>query len=223
MQTEEADLSLEERVARLEGKLGWRDRTVGLKPKYTFSALALLLFSLVIALKGLGLPNHYYQVVLAALTIALLYHQQWLALPQKPLEWSLAVLNTAVLSLLFKLFIGGGKRFPLFWIQYPTVQKAAQAEDTKAWTDVVPDLDLSWVPSSAAEYSIDLTIIQTFLLLITLVGALVEFQPFISLTAFLLILVSLPALVSFNWPWVFPALVAAVIALYLQSEAVNED
>lgn len=215
-------LELEERILRIEGKLGWREREVRLKPGMFPWALLSLLTAVLLGYWGLGLPNHFYQFVLALLFVALCYHREWLALPAKAYEWSLSLLNVAVMTLLFKLFIGGGKRFPMSWLYYPNITKNPPSDES-AWIPSVSDLQLAWEPSLLAQWSIDLTVVQTFLLLITLVGALVEFQPFISLTALLLVLVSIPALVSFDWPWVFPAIIAATIGLYLQSVDVHEN
>lgn len=208
-------LTMEERVARLEGKLGWRRRALVLSGRRIGGSYALLAFAVVFAYFGLGIPNHYYQLVLAALTVFIAYQREWFVPPKRGIEWGLVALNTLVLTLIFKLVIGSGKRFPLGWLYYPSLSSAGDKEGS--WTNVIPKFELSWQPSPIAEWSIDLTIVQTFLLLITLIGATVEFQPFISLTAFLLILVSLPALVSFDWPWVFPTLIIAAAAFYVQS------
>ena len=220
---ETPSLSIEERVARLEGKLGWRRTDFRLSKNVAASSAVAGTAALVFGVIGLGLPNHYYQVVLAVLAVALAYHREWLIAPRGLLVWPLAALNAAVLAVVFKLLIGSGKRYPFFWALYPTVSKSDSAEESEKWSTVIPDLDLAWQQSALAAWSIDLTIIQTFLMLITLLGALFDFQPFISLTALLLILVSIPALVTFNWTWVFPALVVAGIALYLQSASFQED
>ena len=216
------ELELEERVLRLEGKLGWRERDFSLLPEMFPWALVLLCAAVFCGYFGLGVPNHAYQLALAVLFVALFYHRNWLARPTKAVHWLLAVLNTLVLSMLFKLLIGGGMRFPFSWLYYPSIQKGA-AKGEEGWLPSVPEFAVNWEPSPIALWSIDLTIVQTFLLLITLIGALIDFQPFISFTAFLLVVVSIPALVSFDWPWVFPAIVAAVVGLYLQSADANES
>jgi len=214
------ELSLEERVARLEGKLGWSERfEIELQPLFIKLSLLLLPVSIIASWIGLGIPNHYYQIALGILVVALAYHKGWLIKPKQTYLWLLAVLNAALVSLLFKLFIGSGNRFPLSWIMYPVVTKAEK--EKKSWTEVVPDLQLDWLPSDIAGWSIDLTIVQTFLLLLTVLAAFVEFQPFASLIAVILVLFSIPALVSFNWPWVFPAILIGAIALYIQSPDAN--
>lgn len=210
-------INLEERVARLEGRLGWGPRIdCSLNPKLTRIALGLLVLALIACWFGLGTPNHYYQVVLGILVTVLSYHKGWLIKPQQTITWGLAVLNAGLISLLFKLFIGSGKRFPLDWIMYPVVSKLENKS-------LVPGYELAWQASPMAAWSIDLTIVQTFLLLLTVLAAFVEFQPFASLIAVLLVLFSIPALVSFNWPWVFPAILIGVVALYLQSPDANRE
>ena len=214
-------LSLEERLARVEGKLGWRRRALILSTQRIVSSYVLLTIALILGYFGLGLPNHYYQLVLSALTIFIAYQRDWLVPPKRAVEWGLVAANTLVLTLLFKLVIGSGKRFPLDWLYYPAFSTSGPVEGS--WTNVIPKFELNWQPSPVAQWSVDLTIIQTFLLLITLIGATVEFQPFISFTALLLILVSLPALISFDWPWVFPTIIVTAAALYVQSAGFEDE
>lgn len=216
-------LSLEERVARLEGRLGWG----GLRYVYMghlgilCSAFTLLL-GLLCAYYGLSFPNHYYQVVLAVIICAALYKQKILALPMHLYGYVLLPLNVACLSFLLKLFIGTGNRYPMSWMMYPSVKSVVDEEQSK-WKSIIPTWDLTWLPGPLAEWSIDLTIVQTFLLLLTVLSAMVGFQPFASLVALLLVLFSIPALVSFSWPWVFPAILLIALAFYLQSSSYNED
>ena len=214
-------LPLETRVARLEGKLGWRRTDFQLSQKISMISCGATAAALVLAFLGLGAPNHYYQVVLAVITVALAYHREWFVRPEKIYLAPLAILNSALLSILYKLMIGSGKRYPFFWALYPTVEKSP-APDGR-WPKVVPDVAIAWQTSPLAEWSMDLTIVQTFLLLVTLLGALFDFQPFTSFTALLLIVVSIPALLAFNWTFVFPALIVAGIAFYLQSASYQED
>ena len=213
---EPENLSLEERIARIEGKLGWRAEQKVISREYFWSACGLLSLGIFCGFMGLGAPNHFYQIVLAGLTIALCYHRGWLIQPQLWYEWGLSVLSVLSLSVIYKLFIGGGVRYPFFWAMYPTLS-SGKAEEQGSWAKVVPDLSLDWLPSAAAQWPLDLTIIQTFLLLITLIGAFFSFQPFVSLTALLLIVISLPSLVGFSWSWVFPAMILISIGLYLQA------
>lgn len=209
--------SLEERVARLEGKLGWCDHAQEPAPNLLPWAIICAVVGCVFCVLGLGLPNHYYQVVLAVLALAVMYHKGYLELPRRIFEYSLPLLNLCLLSMLLKLVIGGGVRFPFFWTLYPVLKTSSSSISDAGFLPTIPSLSLDWLPSTLASWPFDLTIVQTFLLIITLMGAMVEFQPFISLTAFLLIFVSLPSLISFDWPWVFPAMVAAFISFYLQT------
>lgn len=194
------DLSLEERVARLENQFRVSRPTL-LTPKSFAICFALTAAAVGLAYRGLGLPNHPYQGALGVLTIGLAYHRRWLRWPAHPAQWIIAGANALILSMLLKLVIGSGIRQPFHWVLYPTIQK---------W-------ELAWQPAGVTGWRLDLTVIQTFLLLITLIGALFRFQPFVSLTAFALILVSLPAFSEFDWPWIFPAIATAAVALYGQS------
>lgn len=212
-------LSLEERVARLEGALGWSKTKVPLQLPLFRAACALGALSLIFCAIGLGAPNHYYQAVFAALTIALAYHQGWFAWPQHKPHWALALLNVALLAMLYKLVIGSGVVEPFFWAKVPVVE----AKEADGAFSLLPKAGMHWEKTALAAWSIDLTIVQTFLLLVTLVGAMFEFQPFASLTAFLLVVVSLPALVGFDWHWVFPAIISAAISFYLQSAEANVE
>ena len=213
--------SIEERVARVEGALGIWDKDIVLPPKMAFAASIVVGISIVTAILGLGTPNHLYQIVLAALSVAVLYHREVLAKPKGLLLYLLAFLNSAVLAILFKLFIGSGVRHPFFFIKYPDI-KVSKAEDSGV-LDVIPEMGITWEPSSAALWSIDLTIVQSFLLIITIIGGAVEFQPFVSLTAFLLVFVSIPALVGFNWDLVFPSMIIAAVGFYLQLSSSQDN
>ena len=222
-QKAQENLSVEERVARLEGRLGWRRVDYLLSVRDASIASAALFLGAVCSVVGLGFANHWYQIVLAILIVALSYHREWfIPTANKFYAWSLATANVFVISMMLKLVIGSGKRFPFFWALYPKVESGKDAVSEK-WVEVMPKIVLNWEQSQLATWSIDLTIIQTFLLMITLFGALFDFQPFVSFTAFLLILVSIPALVGFNWAWVFPAMIFLAIAVYIQSASYQED
>ena len=214
--------SLEQRVARLEQALraGRISHGLGaLSQKRFLWSFLIAATAAFLCFRGLGLPNHPYQGALGGLTIALAYHRRWLLWPRRWYEWCIAPLNGFLVAALFKLIIGSGVRHPLYWLNYPVLKFEREAGK---WVEVLPDLKILWQPMPIAGWEIDLTLIQTFLAVVTLIGALFRFQPFASFTAFLLILVSLPALSSFNWPWVFPAMAVAAIALYLQSQTGTE-
>lgn len=167
-----------------------------------------------LAVLGLKLPNHPYQTSLAVMLVALGYHRGWLAAPRKPWEWLLPILNTLVLAMILKLAIGGGVHSPLDWLRYPKF--GGQGEQAPGWLQL-PQLGWTWEKPFLANWQIDLTVLQTCLFLLTSVGALVRFQPFASLTAILLLVISIPALAGFEWTYVFPALLLALTGFYLQS------
>lgn len=155
---------------------------------------------------GFGLPNHPYQIALGVLMMLLCYHRQWLPRPKRPLDFLLAALNVTVLSMQWKLFIGGGWRAPLDWMQYPSIQ----------W---LPKFQMQWHDLPGAGWQVDTTRVQCFLLIFTVLGAWLKFQPFASLTALALCLISIPAYVDLRWDWVFPAVVCAMVSFYVQANA----
>lgn len=208
-------LSLEERLQRVEVALGQGPPPAEISAKQVLVALALALLTCALGFRGFGLPNHPYQVAAAALTVALAYHRGWLRRPLGALFALMALLNAAQLSFLMMLFIGGGRRYPFFWLKLPNLIQPDAAG--RSWYDVVPKWSMAWEPTALTLWDIDFTVMQTFLLIVTLVGALFRFQPFVSLTALALILVSLPSFLGFSWSWVFPAIACGAVSLYVQS------
>lgn len=209
---------LEERIARLERVLGPELvadplPTARLSTRTTVFAYALGAGGAYLGYLGLGLPNHPYQVVLAVLAVALGYHRRWFLVPEKAVGLALPLLNATCLAMLMKIFIGSGIRRPLEWLKYPSLTFTKP----EGMLNIVPETRVVWENTPLAMWELDLTILQTFLLVVTLVGSLFRFQPFASLTAFLLILVSLPAFASFDWRWVFPAILSAAVVFYAQS------
>ena len=208
-------LTLEERLRRLETALGQGPPPVALSQRTFLYALALGVATLAIGIKGFGPPNHPYQVAAAALTAALAYHRRWFLSPGKWLVGIAALLNVAQLSLVMKLFIGSGRRFPFFWLKLPSITQPDAAG--KSWYDVLPKWSMAWEPTALTAWDIDFTVMQTFLMIVTLVGALFRFQPFVSLTALMLVFASMPAFLDFQWSWVFPAIATCAVSLYLQT------
>jgi len=207
-------LTLEERVSRLEAGLPQGQGEIPLSSKQFLASFLLASLASYSAYRGLGTPNHPYQGVLAAMAVGLAYHRRWLRFPTRWHQWAIALLNVLTLAMVNKLLIGSGIRQPFHWMKYP----ALNIEKTQGkWFEVMPQMAVQWVPISIAEWQVDLTLIQTFLLLVTLIGALFRFQPFVSLTAFFLILVSIPAFATFDWQWVFPALAMTAVAFYIQT------
>lgn len=221
---------VEQRVRELERRLRRLERQLSrLTPEYLPPAglgllvppavpFALGLGVLVCGYLGVGLPQHYYQPLFAALLLAFAYHRGIWELPSDPWRWPQLLLNFLILCLFFKLLIGAGKLQPLGWLKLPALKHAPPSQGAPWYDQILPRFDFEWqgVPT-LTELSIDLTMAQSLLLIATLAGALFRFQPFASLTAVLLLLVSIPALASFNWEWVVLFLVFGGIALYLQT------
>lgn len=171
---------------------------------------------------GLGLPHHYYQPLFAGLVVILVYHRRLWALAPGHWRWPQIIMNFLMLSLFFKLLIGGGTRYPLEWLRVPVLKKISPAEESPWYDQLFPNFDVAWqgIPA-VTDLSFDITMIQSFLLIATLAGAVFRFQPFASLTAVLLLLVSIPTFISFNWEWVVLFLVLGGTSLYLQTYALT--
>jgi len=168
---------------------------------------------------GMGVPLHPYQYLFAALLLALSYHRGFLRFAGGRWRWPLAVTNFLSLSFFFMIILGGGIRYPLFWFKAPAVVKQPPPDSASWYGRMVPDYSVLWqeVPG-LSDWSLDLTKIQAFLLIATLAGVLFRFPGFTSITATALLIVSIPAYLSFTWDWVMLFLVMASLALYLQSQ-----
>lgn len=212
---------LEQRVARLEKALAVPVQPAVAVERLQLHPLVPLLLGLVVVAcgyLGLGLPQHYYQPLFAGLLLALAYHRRYWSLASDHWRWPLVATNFLILCLFFKLVIGGGTRYPLDWLRVPALTKTPLTEGGPWYDRVFPHFDIQWQALPAVtDLSVDITMIQTMLLIATLAGALFRFQPFASLTAVLLLLVSIPTFLGFNWDWVVLFLVFGGIALYLQT------
>jgi hypothetical protein len=185
-------------------------------------AALLALAALGLGYLGLGLPQHYYQPLFAAITLTLLWRHGIVELPSGPWRWVLLVLYYLVLCLMFKMLIGGGINTPFSWLKVPTVELGSHAEDAPWYQQVVPTLNVKLVGvANISDWQIDITKIQTLLLVTTLMGAMLRFQPFASLTALALLVVSVPTFIHFNWDWVMLFLIAGTAAFYMQSGAAH--
>lgn len=203
---------LEERLEILEGR---RVPRGAVHPAWS---LALAGTASVFGVLGMGIPTHPYQYLFAALLLVLAYHRRWLRPARDGWRWPLVAANFAGLALFLLIVLGGGVRKPLVWLRTPGIVKAVPPENTTWYGKALPDYSLQWqeVPG-LSDWSIDLTKIQAFLLIATLAGALFRFQGFTSVTALVLLLVSLPAYLSFAWDWVLPYLIVLSISFYLQA------
>jgi hypothetical protein len=210
---------LSERIADFHVRLGKleTERLQQRKKDSVFEDLTefiAVLVALFCAYYGLGLPNHPYQFVFAVLIVASLYHKEIFPRPQCWHEWLLLPLNILLLSMLLKIVIGGGDPKPFHWLALPAIEGG------------LTSFSLSWQQVSASEWTLPLTTIQTFLLVMTLFGKLIGFEIFCALTTFILMLLALPALVSFNWNFALPSMIAALFSFYLQADdiqAVNRE
>jgi len=211
---------LEERIQKLEGRLDLLGvRTVREGPSLHPAAPFLPgLSALVFGYFGMGLPQHYYHFLFAALLLALFYHRGFLLPAGGRWRWPQILVNFFILCLLFRLLIGGGTRQPFDWLKAPAISKAPPAGEGSWYDRMVPDLTIQWqsIPQ-VSDWSVDLTKIQTILLIATLAGALFRFQPFTSITALALLIISVPVYLQFTWDWVVLFLVLGSVSLYLQT------
>lgn len=213
--------TIEERLSRIEARLdGLEERRDGngpprLHPAWPFT---LGIVAAGFGYLGLGLPQHFYQPLFAGLLLLLAYHRRFLLPARGAWRWPLTALNFLLLCLLFKLLVGGGVTHPFDWLKVPAVAKVPPSGDGSWYQQLVPDITVQWqaVPR-VSDWSMDLTRIQTLLLIATLAGALFRFQPFTSFTALALLVISIPAYLGFDWDRVILFLVIGSVALYVQS------
>jgi hypothetical protein len=204
---------IKEQVADFHVRLGRLEELVLLgKPTKTDSSseniieFILAISALGLCYLGFGFPNHYYQVMFGMLIVLCMYYKNTFPFPKNISEWILLVVNVAVASMLIKIIIGGGQPKPFSWFVYPIVEGG------------VTSFKLSWQQASISNWEIPLTVIQSFLLVTTLFGALIGFSLLSGFTSFVLILLAVPSLIDFNWTWAMPGMVAALTCFYLQSE-----
>lgn len=209
---------LEKRILRIEERLGTeqggREGRPLLHPAWIF---ALCAAAGAFGFLGVGYPQHCYQFLFSGLLLLLFYHRGFLRFSRGRWRWPQVIVNFLVLCLLFKLLIGGGTSHPFDWIKVPAITKPPAGEES--WfSRFIPDFNVQWhaIPK-IAEWSIDITKIQTFLVIATFAGALFRFEPFTSITALALLIISLPTYLHYNWDWVVLFLVTGSVAIYVQS------
>lgn len=210
--------SLETRLAALEAATARSAPPASTLPAlHAGWPLGLGVIALALGYLGLGLPQHYYQPLFAALTLLLAYHRGFFHFHAQPWRWTLVILNFLMLTLMFKLLLGGGLSYPFDWLKVPTMQQLPPADDS--WKQrYLPHYQLVWegVPG-ISDWYVNITKYQSMLLIATLIGALFRFQPFASLTALALLVISFPSYLAFNWDYVVLFLVIGGSAIYLQS------
>ncbi len=205
--TQLSDLS--ERVSRIEQAIR---PEVNLTPRRRVSSLlclAIVTAAILPALLAFGLPNHLYQIGFAVLIVGILYHREYLAPPRTVLDWATAFAHVVVFSICLKVFVGGGEPQPFHWFHLPDIEGG------------LTSFKITWKKVALSEFSVPLTVMQTFVLLLVIFTQLVGFEILASLLAFVLFLLSLPHLVTFNWTWVIPALVLAGLSVYLSHGVVE--
>ncbi len=213
---------VEQRILRLEERLDQLESGEAGQPSMLHPAWPFLLgiIALGFGYLGLGLPQHYYQPLFALLLVVLLYHRRFIVRPKGGWHWPQVLLNFLLIALLFKLLIGGGVAHPFEWLKMPVISRIPPPEGGSWFGKMVPDYTIQWqgIPR-VSEWAVDVTKIQTLLLIATLAGTLFRFQPFTSLTALALLLISIPTYLNFNWDWVILFLILGSISIYIQSRA----
>lgn len=175
-------------------------------------------FTLAFGYLGMGFPQHYYQPLFAALTLAILYRHQKIHTGGGAWKPILIAANFLMLCLLYKLLIGGGVSHPFDWLKIPDLVSGSAPVDAPWHQKILPHIKLEMKPVPVVSgWSIDVTKLQTLFLLATLAGAVFRFQPFASFAAMGLLLVSIPTFAAFNWDWVILFLVCCATSFYLQS------
>jgi hypothetical protein len=211
---------LETRISMLEERLADRGGSpaVSLSTLHPAWVLSLTLLAVLLGYLALGIPQHYYQYLFSALLLLLLYHRGSLRLANGLWRWPQVALSFLLLCLFFKFLIGGGTAYPFDWLKLPALAKTAPPVDPSWYSTFVPDYTLQWQPiPKVSEWSIDITKIQTIFLIATFIGALFRFEPFTSITALSLLIISIPAYLHYNWDWTILFLVFGGVSLYLQS------
>jgi len=190
----------------------------GYSPNDQLGVIAMGGVTLGIGYLGMGLPQHYYQPLFAALTLVVLYRHKRLLPGTGAKRWILVLINFSIFCLLYKLMIGGGVSHPFDWLKVPSFSTGTSLPEVPWHEKIIPDFKVEMRPiPEISDWSIDITKIQTLLLLSTLAGAVFRFQPFASLTAVILVLVSIPTFAAFDWDWVILFLIGSGVNFYLQS------
>lgn len=208
---------IDERIADFHVRLGRLESQIERASKEAADSwiedlveLAAAMVALACCYQGVGSPNHYYQYLFGTITVFCLYHRGTLPFPHKIHDWALLLINILLTSMLYKIIIGGGEPRPLAWLSYPTIEGG------------VTSFKISWAAASASGWVLPLTSIQSFFLVISLFAVMVELSLLAGLTTFILTLLAVPSLFSFNWDWTLPGLVLGLFSLYIQSGSIGE-
>ena len=219
-------VELERRIQRIEDCLGLQGGEEKREPPllHPLWPFALGLAALVLGYLGLGYPQHYYQFLFSVLLMLLLYHRGFLLQARGRWKWPQIAVNFLLLCLVFKLLIGGGVAHPFDWVKLPSLAKLPPSGEQTWYSQVLPDYAVRWqVIPPLAEWSIDVTRIQTLLLVVIFAGALFRFEPFTSITALAMFLISLPSYLHYDWDRVILFLIAGSVTFYLQARVRTSD
>lgn len=206
-------VELEERVRALEAG---RKREVELWLPWrrgVFLAIVLGVFSVLCLVPGVGLPNDFYQVLFAVLLLGVAYHRGWLRRPENSVEWGVVFFNFVMMMLLLKLVIGGGSPQPFSWLRWPNISFVPGSEK---FFEVMPQVSVVWERAGVADFRLPITVVQTFFFVLVLAAASLGLEIFASLLGFVLVLASIPVLLTFEWSWVLPGIVLAWAGFYVQ-------
>ncbi|HWR71698.1 MAG TPA: hypothetical protein VN604_00860, partial [Nitrospirota bacterium] len=170
---------LETRLTHIERRLGIEEAAPSPRSFHPFWPFGTGIAAIALGYFSVGVPGHYYPVLFSVLLLLLLHHRGFLRPAQGYWKWPQVAVNFLLLCLLFQFLIGGGISHPFDWIKLPVIIKAPPSGEQSWYSAVVPDYAVQWqaVPV-LAEWSIDITKVQTFLLLAVLAGALFRFEPF---------------------------------------------
>ncbi|MFA5073095.1 MAG: hypothetical protein WC539_04285 [Nitrospirota bacterium] len=209
---------LEKRIAVLEEKISCTEMPSQKPGFHPLWAMSLTIGSLLLAFYATGFPRHYYPVLFGLLLLLLLYHRGILKPSPGLWRWPQIIVNGLLFCMFFHFLIGGGITHPFEWLKLPVLTKAEPQTDASWYSWLMPDYSVQWqgIPK-VSEWSIDLTKIQTFLLLAAFAGGLFRFEPFTSIAVITLLLVSLPAYLRYQWDTVFWFLILGSVSIYIQS------
>jgi len=216
-------IDLEDRLQKVEKQLARmesRQTAVEVPTLHPALLFALSVISVSLGYLAVGYPQHLYQFLFSGLLLLLLYHRGFLRMARGYWRWPQVALNFLLLCLFFKFLIGGGVTFPFDWLKLPVITKSSPPADPSWYSSFIPDYTVQWqgIPK-ISDWSIDITKLQTIFLLATFAGMLFRFEPFTSITAMTLLVISVPAYLHYNWDWMVLFLIVGAVSLYLQSES----
>lgn len=190
---------LEQRLLQLEVEEA--DRREPVPPLWSFGVAVI---ALVCCQLAFGWPNHLFQLLLAAALWLVVILEREVPIRPHWSFWGTVLISVLATAMAFKLVIGGGDPQPLEWLRMPVFEGG------------LTKFKVTWEDTGLSNVSVPLTTIQAFLMVLVLLGVLIGFEIFSALIAVILAVLALPQLLSFDWNWVLPALLALGLSAYLQ-------